>query len=283
VGGNDEARDGVSLTNLDQPLFDGADATKRDLVNYLDAVRDWIIPELRDRPLSVMRVLRGQAPFMQKNVPTYTPPWVPTVSLWAEASRREVSYALCNDRRTLLWFANQRAVEFHPALVRTDRWEHPTHLVLDIDPPLAGAFPLAVRAAHLVRQILDDAGVLPGDLGGTRSRHTGRLHRAHSGTTARRQRSVGRTEARPATAGFRPGRGGAHDPHRRPRSPGRSWCRSWCRSRRWSVGGHLLEPLVGCVPGNSRTRGDPAPGSFGWSAWWAGAGSNRRPSAFQTQ
>jgi bifunctional non-homologous end joining protein LigD len=160
VGGNDEARDGVSLTNLDQPLFDGADATKRDLVNYLDAVRDWIIPELRDRPLSVMRVLRGQAPFMQKNVPKYTPPWVPTVSLWAEASRREVSYALCNDRRTLLWFANQRAVEFHPTLVRTDRWEHPTHLVLDIDPPLADAFPLAVRAAHLVRQILDDAGLV---------------------------------------------------------------------------------------------------------------------------
>ena len=36
----DETRDGVALTNLDQPLFDGADATKRDLVDYLDAVRD---------------------------------------------------------------------------------------------------------------------------------------------------------------------------------------------------------------------------------------------------
>jgi hypothetical protein len=62
-----EVRDGVSLTNLDQPLFDEAAATKRDLVDYLDAVRDRIIPELRDRPLSVLRVLRGQAPFMQKN------------------------------------------------------------------------------------------------------------------------------------------------------------------------------------------------------------------------
>ena len=36
---------------------------------------------------------------------------------WAETSKREVSYALCNDRRTLLWFANQRAVEYHPTLV----------------------------------------------------------------------------------------------------------------------------------------------------------------------
>ncbi len=59
----DETRDGVPLTNLDQSLFDGANAT--------------------------------------------TPSWVPTVTVWAETSKREVSYALCNDRRTLLWFANR--------------------------------------------------------------------------------------------------------------------------------------------------------------------------------
>jgi DNA primase len=36
----DEVRDGVDLTNLDQPLFDGADTTKRHLLDYLDAVGD---------------------------------------------------------------------------------------------------------------------------------------------------------------------------------------------------------------------------------------------------
>jgi DNA ligase D-like protein (predicted polymerase) len=106
-----------------------------------------------------MRVLRGQAPFMQKNVPKYTPEWVQTVRVWAEASKREVAYALCNDRRTLLWFANQRAVEYHPTLVRAGDWEHPTYLVLDLDPPEADGFPLAVRAAHLARQALTEAGL----------------------------------------------------------------------------------------------------------------------------
>jgi bifunctional non-homologous end joining protein LigD len=157
--GADEVRDGVSLTNLGQPLFEGAAATKRDLVEYLDAVRDPVIAALRDRPLSVIRVLRGQAPFMQKNVPKYTPPWVPTVPMWAESANRQVTYALCNDRRTLLWFANQRAVEYHPALVRAGHWAHPTHLILDIDPPEGGAFGLAVRAALLARQALADAGL----------------------------------------------------------------------------------------------------------------------------
>jgi bifunctional non-homologous end joining protein LigD len=149
----------VTLTNLGQSLFDGAGAAKRDLVDYFDAVRSCLIGEVRDRPLSVIRVLRGQKPFMQKNLPAYTPDWVPRVAMWAEASHREVSYALCNDRRTLLWLANQRAVEFHPALVRAGHWEHPTYLVLDIDPPAAGAFVLAVRAALLVRHALAGAGL----------------------------------------------------------------------------------------------------------------------------
>ncbi len=157
-----EVRDGVSLTNLDQSLFDGAGATKRDLVDYLDAVADLIIAELRDRPLSVIRIRPGPDPFMQKNVPKYTPSWVPTVSLWAESSRREVSYALCNDRRTLLWFGNQRAVEYHPTLGHAENLHQPTHLVLDIDPPSAEAFALAVRAAWLVRQALADLGLAGG-------------------------------------------------------------------------------------------------------------------------
>ncbi|HKY78273.1 MAG TPA: non-homologous end-joining DNA ligase [Acidimicrobiia bacterium] len=154
-----EERDGVALTNLDQPLFDGAGATKRDLVDYLDAVAERIVPVLYDRPLSVIRVHRGQTPFMQKNVPKYTPSWVATVSMWAEASRRQVSYALCNDRRTLVWFANQRAVEYHPALFRVGEWDGPTHLVLDLDPPADNGFALAVQAAHAVRQALADAGL----------------------------------------------------------------------------------------------------------------------------
>ena len=160
---SDETRDGVPLTNLDQPLFDGADATKRDLVDYLDATSARILPGLRDRPLSVVRVRPGQEPFMQKNVPKYTPDWVETVTVWAEASKREVSYALCNDRRTLLWFANQRAVEYHPTLMRAQRWDRVTHLVLDLDPPpvddVDEGFRMAVQAAFLVRQALDDSGL----------------------------------------------------------------------------------------------------------------------------
>jgi DNA ligase D-like protein (predicted polymerase) len=154
-----EQRAGVALTNLDQQLAADAGATKGDLVDYLDAVADRILPGLAGRPLTVLRALRGRAPFMQKNLPDYTPDWVPTVTLWAEASHRDIRYALCDDLRTLLWLANQRAVEFHPALGPADDIYRPTHLILDLDPPGTDDFGAVVAVATLVRQALADAGL----------------------------------------------------------------------------------------------------------------------------
>src|ERR1700691_1866901 len=152
-------QDGVTLTHLDQPLFDGAGATKRDLVEYLEAVSELMLPGLRGRPLSVIRVRSGQQPFMQKNLPDYAPPWIDSMTLWAESSRREVRYALCDDWRTLLWFANQRAVEYHPALVLAEAKDRPTHLIMDIAPPEGGPFGQVVAAALLVREALAALGL----------------------------------------------------------------------------------------------------------------------------
>ena len=159
MSGGDDERAGVSFTHLDQELFDGSGATKRNLIDYLDAVSARILRCLDDRPLSVIRIRPGQPAFMQKNLPKYTPDWVPRAPIWAEASRREVSYALCNNRRTLLWFANQRAVEYHVTLFTMTDPVHPDYLVLDLDPPEGAAFHVVVQAAHLIRQALTDAGI----------------------------------------------------------------------------------------------------------------------------
>jgi len=96
---------------------------------------------------------------MQKNVPKYTPDWVKTVSLWAESSHRDVSYALCDDRRTLLWFGNQRAVEYHPTLTAMAQPDRQTHLIMDLDPPEGSGFDVVIKTARLVEQALKDSGL----------------------------------------------------------------------------------------------------------------------------
>ena len=156
----EEERHGVRLTNLDQPLFEDADATKRDLVDYLDVLADRLVPVLARRALSVIRVLRGQAPFMQKNLPKYAPDSIPTLEVATQDGKRVVHYPVCDDRETLLWFANQRAIEYHPTLFHGLAFDAPTHLIVDLDPPAGSeAFAQAVQAALLVRQALDDVGM----------------------------------------------------------------------------------------------------------------------------
>jgi DNA ligase D-like protein (predicted polymerase) len=71
-----------------------------------------------------------------------------------------VTYALCNDLRTLLWFGNQRAIEYHATLFRVDEPARPTHLVMDLDPPEGADFRLVVDSARLVRQALTDVGLV---------------------------------------------------------------------------------------------------------------------------
>ena len=154
----EEERDGVALTSLDKPLGDGLEVTKGEFVDYLDAVADRIVPLLAGRPLSVKRVRPGQAPFMQRNVSKGAPDWVRTVPVWSEGSHREIAQVLCDDRRTLLWLANQRAVEFHVPFFRVGD-DGPTGLVLDLDPPEGADFSTVVRAARLVRQALEASGL----------------------------------------------------------------------------------------------------------------------------
>jgi bifunctional non-homologous end joining protein LigD len=152
---------GVEVKNLDKVYWPDSGVTKGDLLEYLDAVSPYLLPFLRDRPLTVIRYPDGieGVSFDQKNTPKYAPPWVKTVMLPSPGSKRgETSYTLCNSKRTLMWLANQGSIEFHPWLSRVDRIERPDFLVFDLDPP-PGRFEVAVDVAFVVRDVLDDAGL----------------------------------------------------------------------------------------------------------------------------
>jgi bifunctional non-homologous end joining protein LigD len=153
-------RGGIDPSNLDKVFWPDVGLTKGDLLDYFRAVAPFILPALKDRPLTVVRYPDGIEgfSFYQKNTPTYAPTWVSTIPLRAESAQRTVRYAVCNSRRTLLWLANQAAIELHPWLSRRDHLEQPDDLVLDLDPPAEG-FDLATRAAFLAEEVLEDAGL----------------------------------------------------------------------------------------------------------------------------
>src|SRR5438445_9624807 len=151
---------GVEPSNLDKVFWPEKGLTKGDLIDYFQRVAPFVVPAIRDRPLTLKRYPDGihGFSFFQKNAPKYTPPWVRTVTLPAESARRDVNYILCNSERSLLWLANQGSIELHPWLSRVDRLERPDHLVMDLDPP-EGAFDLAVEIAYLVKGVLEELGL----------------------------------------------------------------------------------------------------------------------------
>jgi DNA ligase D len=151
---------GIELSNLDKVYWPRDGLTKRDLIDYVDAVGPLIVKAIRGRPLTVKRYPDGidGLEFYQKNTPKYAPEWVPTVTLHAESAKRDVSYTLCNSTKVLRWLANQASIELHPWLSRADRLERPDHLVMDLDPP-EDRFEVAVRVAFVVREVLDELGL----------------------------------------------------------------------------------------------------------------------------
>jgi bifunctional non-homologous end joining protein LigD len=152
---------GVERKNLEKVFWPDSGQTKGDLLEYFDAASPYLLPFLRDRPLTVIRYPDGIGgpSFYQKNTPKYAPHWVKTAKLPSPGSRRgEVSYTLCNSKRTLMWLANQASIELHPWLSRVDRTERPDFLVFDLDPP-AGGFDAAVDVAFIVRDVLAEAGL----------------------------------------------------------------------------------------------------------------------------
>jgi bifunctional non-homologous end joining protein LigD len=145
----------VEVTNPDKLLWPEPGITKRQYVEYLEAVSDLMLPWLHDRPLSLVRApdgVEGER-YFQKNTPKYAPSWIKTVTI--PAARRDVAYTVCNDVETLRWLGNQAALEFHPAPVRRDKPHRPDQLVVDIDPP-DDAFDAAVEVALLVLEVTDD-------------------------------------------------------------------------------------------------------------------------------
>ncbi len=109
-----------SFSNLDKVFWDKTSEhpqiTKRDLIEYYDNVSNYILPHLKDRPLSLSRYpdgIKGKS-FYHKNWNQARPDYVKTVKAYSETRGDIINYILGNNKETLLWIANLGCIEMHP-------------------------------------------------------------------------------------------------------------------------------------------------------------------------
>jgi len=165
----------LELSNLDKILWPKLKISKGEMIEYYISIAPYILPHLKNRPLSMKRFPDGVAGefFFEKNAPKFTPKWVKTIPVKSEDGKparhasqlagvagRITNYILVNNLPTLIWVANLACIEFHTWLSATPKLNHPGTVLFDLDPTEKGTFKDAAEAALLIKKILEDLGIL---------------------------------------------------------------------------------------------------------------------------
>lgn len=124
------------FTNLDKIFWPQEKITKGDVINYYREVADVMLPHLIDRPQSLNRHPNGITAkgFFQKDMSGYHPRFLQTHRVSSRSSARSIDYALCQNKESLLYFANLGCIEINPWLSRIQDLDHPDWIIVDLDP-----------------------------------------------------------------------------------------------------------------------------------------------------
>ena len=149
----------VPITNPDKIYFPEKGITKGDVIAYYHAVAPYILPHLKNRPLSLKRNPNGihEESFYHKNAGENIPSWVKTFQSHSESAERDITYIVCNNAETLIHVANLGCIEMNPWNSTILKKENPTWLVIDLDPADKNTFEQVIETALAVKEVTDKA------------------------------------------------------------------------------------------------------------------------------
>lgn len=150
----------VSFSNVDKLYFPSG-FTKGDMLRYYIEVAPYMLPHLKDRPVTLIRFpdgVRGGS-FYEKNAPKHAPDWITTFRVPRHRHEGFINYILVNDVETLAWCANLGAIEFHPFLHRVPKIEEPTHIAFDLDPGEGADIFTCIDVGLILKEVFDGLGL----------------------------------------------------------------------------------------------------------------------------
>ena len=149
---------GIRISNPERVLYEEMGLTKAALARYYESVAEWMLPEIRERPLSLVRCPQGpgEGCFYQKNIDEKFP---------AEIERVPVElgggglYAAANSEAAVVGLVQMGVIELHAWGSTTRKPECPDRMVFDLDPDARLPWREVMAAAHLVRERLEGLGL----------------------------------------------------------------------------------------------------------------------------
>lgn len=152
----------LSLSNLDKALWPRDGITKGNLIDYYREVATPAVAFLKDRPLTLQRYPNGidASSFFEKQMPRGMPDWIGRVTVPTPGgARSELTFPLCNDAPSLIYFANLAAIVLHIWTSRIGTLDEPDFILFDLDPGETCTLKTLATVALRVRDILDEIGL----------------------------------------------------------------------------------------------------------------------------
>ena len=151
----------VQLTHLDKVLFPATGFTKGHLINYYVRIAPYVLPHLKQRPLTLkmyQQGLRGSAQYI-KNAPSFTPKWIKRFAVPRRERAGEIDYLLINDLPSLMWAGNMNNIELHVFQAKAPKIQQPTMMVFDLDPGEPAGLRESAQVALMLKETLDSLGL----------------------------------------------------------------------------------------------------------------------------
>jgi bifunctional non-homologous end joining protein LigD len=150
---------GVKLTNPDKVLYPEAGVTKRDLALYYEAIGEWIMPHLSNRPLTLLRCPNGwnKECFYQKHADQSVAQIIDRVSI--QDSGGPASYMMANSIGALVALTQMGVLELHPWGSRAPKLAFPDRIIFDFDPDESLEWKTIAEAVNLLKTLLDTLGL----------------------------------------------------------------------------------------------------------------------------
>jgi len=151
----------LQVSNLDKVMYPATGFTKADIIDYYIKVSEYILPHLKNRPLTLKRYPDGVMAehFYEKDAPSHTPDWVKLAVVPRKGREGDIHYVMINDVASLVWAANLASLEMHVFLARAPKIQHPTFIVFDLDPGEPANVLDCARVSLWIRDLLDNLGL----------------------------------------------------------------------------------------------------------------------------
>lgn len=150
---------GVKVSNGDRVVDPSAGHTKLEVVRYYEAIAQWALPYLHNRPLSLLRAPEGITgeQFFQKHSENFQ---IPGVSELAEEMHPgHAPLMVANSQKALIGLAQMGVLELHTWNAVAPDLEHPDRVIFDLDPDPELPWKTMLEAAMLVKVVLDELGL----------------------------------------------------------------------------------------------------------------------------